>query len=110
MDLQKKILKQYLLLNDNPTLKEISMDTGIQFTRCFRLLNGSKMRVEELEIFKKIIFEKVGLKNSLEEMIFECSINLSESAIIEIEDLIRRKLKLSKIKTNKIKITEQSIA
>jgi hypothetical protein len=99
MNLQTKILKQYLALNDQITLKTISEETGIQFTRVFRILNGSKMRLDEYEIIRKKVFEKMGMGGMLEELAHECSTSLNYSAIKEIEMMMKRKIELNQLLT-----------
>lgn len=98
MELQKVILGQYMLLNNNPTLKKISTDTGIQKTRIFRLFNGSTMKLSEYQIFQRKVKEKMGLTDSLEAIAFDCSLKLSPEAIKEIEVYLKRKIELWKIK------------
>ncbi len=94
MDLQKTILKQYMLLNNNPTLKAISKDTGIQTTRVFRLFNGSTMKLSEYQIFQKKVKMAMGLNESLESLAFDCSLKFHPSAIKEIEVFLTRKLEV----------------
>ncbi|MFA6238817.1 MAG: hypothetical protein WC635_15885 [Bacteriovorax sp.] len=97
MELQKTILEQYVLLNDQPSLKKISGDTGIQITRIFRLFNGSIMKLSEYQIFQQKIKEKMGLTNTLEAIAFDCSLKLSPQAIREIESYLQRKMEIWKI-------------
>lgn len=94
MDLQKTILNQYMLLNDKPTLKKISEDTGIQLTRVFRLFNGSTMKLSEYQIFNKKVKEKMGLTDGLEAVAFECSLKLSPAAIKDLEVFLKRKIEV----------------
>ena len=49
-----------MLLNQEPTLKKIAADTGIQITRVFRLFNGSTMKLSEYQIFQHRVKEKNG--------------------------------------------------
>ncbi len=98
MELQKVILGQYMLLNNEPTLKKISADTGIQLTRVFRLFNGSTMKLSEYQIFQQRVKEKMGLTDTLEAIAFDCSLKLSPDAIKEIEVYLKRKIELWKIK------------
>ncbi len=95
---QDNLLKRYLQLRENPTLREISQETGIQLSRVFRLLNGSSMKLSEYEIFTRIVEEKMGLENSLIQMARECFEKLSRDSIVEIEFLLKRKLSLWKMK------------
>ncbi len=98
MELQKTILDQYMLVNQNPTLKKIAEDTGIQITRVFRILNGSTMKLCEYQIFQKKVREKMGLCESLESIAFDCSLKLSPVAIKEIEKYLLRKIEIWKLK------------
>lgn len=97
MELQKRIIQQYLDLNPNITLRKISSDTGIQMTRVFRILNGSEMKIAEYEIFRKKVTEQLGLCGVLEELAHECSISLSNDSIKEIEGLMKRKIQIKKL-------------
>ncbi|MDO9183202.1 MAG: hypothetical protein Q7U04_12375 [Bacteriovorax sp.] len=98
MELQKTILKQYMLLNEEPTLKNIASDTGIQVTRVFRLFNGSTMKLCEYQVFQRKVKEKMGLTDTLEAMAFDCSLKLSTEAIRDIEAYLKRKMEIWKIK------------
>jgi hypothetical protein len=98
MEVQKIILNQYMLLNQNPTLKNISKDTGIQITRVFRLFNGSTMKLSEYQIFQQRVREKMGLTDALESIALDCSLKLSPDAIKEIETFLKRKIEIWKIK------------
>jgi len=98
MDLQKTILKQYMLLNQDPSLKKISAETGIQTTRVFRLLNGSTMKISEYEIFHKQVREKLGITSGIETLAQECFTHLSPDSIKEIENLMSRKIATWKLK------------
>lgn len=98
MELQKIVLGQYMLLNQNPSLKKISSDTGIQVTRVFRIFNGSTMKLSEYQIFQQKVKEKMGLTDTVEAIAFECSLKLSPEAIKEIEIYLKRKIEIWKIK------------
>ena len=98
MELQKIILSQYMLLNQNPTLKVISKDTGIQITRVFRLFNGSTMKLSEYQIFQQRVREKMGLTDALETIALDCSLKLSPEAIKDIEIYLKRKIEIWKLK------------
>lgn len=98
MELQKTILSQYMLLNQEPTLKNVAADTGIQITRVFRLFNGCTMKLSEYQIFQHKVKEKMGLTDTLEELAFDCSLKLSPEAIKDIEIYLRRKMEIWKIK------------
>ncbi|MGZ3787964.1 MAG: hypothetical protein ACXVLQ_05540 [Bacteriovorax sp.] len=101
MELQKIVLEQYMLLNNKPTLKKISDDTGIQLTRVFRLFNGSTMKLSEYQVFQRKVKEKMGLTDSLEAIAFDCSMKLSPAAIKEIEGYLNRKIEIWKLKQTK---------
>lgn len=97
MELQKRILNQYMVLNGKPTLKKISEDTGIQLTRVFRLMNGSTMKLSEFQIFDQKVKEKMGLTKSLEALALDCSLCLSPEAILELEKFLKRKIETWKL-------------
>lgn len=103
MELQKIVLEQYKLLNNNPTLKAISEDTGIQLSRVFRIFNGSCLKLSEYQIFQQKVKEKMGLTDTLEAIAFDCSLKLSPTAIKEIETFLKRKIEIWKMKQNIIK-------
>jgi hypothetical protein len=92
MSLQKAILKQYMELSGNPTLKVISEETGVQITRVFRLFNGSVMKLNEYLIFQDLVRKKLGFDLALEGLILECRNKLSIEGIKEVEAMIRRKI------------------
>jgi hypothetical protein len=98
MELQKTILEQYFLLKKQPTFIDISVDTGIQRTRVFRLFNGATMKLSEYQIFQKKVKELMGLSYSLESIAFECSQKLKAEAIKEIEIYLKRKIEIWKLK------------
>ncbi len=55
MTVQKSLLDNYLKKYGRPTLKEISLMTGINATRVFRVLNGAKLKLDEYLIFKNLV-------------------------------------------------------
>lgn len=95
MNLQKSILDQYLEITGEKSFRDIARNTGIQLTRVFRIFNGSKMRVDEYETFKKLIAEHLEKEFVLETLAKECIERLSVSAVKELENILRRKIFLS---------------
>jgi len=97
MEKQDAIIKRYQqLLPKNKTFKLIAAHTGIQVTRVFRLFNGSKMRLEEYQIFESCIKEAEGSDNSLHALIDICLTHLSLETIEAIRNDIERKLRLKR--------------
>ncbi len=94
MEFQKRVLGQYLELSNNPTLKVIAMDTGIQITRVFRILNGSEMRLKEFLAFNRAVEKRMGAGISLGNLALECMHTLSAEALCEIQADMERRLKL----------------
>jgi len=92
MNLQEAILKRYQKKNKNLTIREISLDTKIQATRVFRIMNGAEMKISEYEIFKKKVF---GESNPIEKLMFECEAKLSTSHLQEVLGFLERKISLS---------------
>lgn len=108
LPIQEKVIKRYLDIHKNPTLKHISKDTQIQVTRVFRILNGSEMKLSEYQKFMDSIEkraeannnnpnEKQFLHQNLDCLLEECESSLSTNSIAEIREYIKRKLKLSSI-------------
>lgn len=94
MSLQKLVTKRYMSLHNYPTLKSISLDTGVQITRAFRILNGHSMKLSEYEVFSKSIREKMSSIGKLENLVEECSLKLSPIEIDELNAILNKKLKL----------------
>ena len=110
MDLQKTIIQHYMLLNHQPTLRNIAKDTGIQMTRVFRILNGSTMKLSEYEIFHQRVKDQMGFSSSLENLAHQCFNELNVESIKEIENLMSRKIAILNIKKElQIKKLNQSI-
>jgi hypothetical protein len=107
---QRKILEQYLSLLTHYTLKSISIETGIQLCRVFRLLNGSPMKLQEYEIFVKLINHKIGLCKGLAEMAQECTEKLSTVDIQDLAKHMERKLKVWNLKNRSAPPLEMTTA
>ncbi len=95
---QSQILKKYMDLNGQPTLREICEDTGIQLTRIFRLLNGSEMKIGEYMTFKNRINKNFS-GNSLQELGAQCDRLLSEEIKSELVYLLKNKIKMQNYKS-----------
>lgn len=93
MTLQKRTLRQYMELRQNPTLKAIADETGIELTRIFRIMNGTKMRLDEWEIFNSII---VASDNELEKLTRDCLRELSIEQLGEVRAVMQKKLSWSR--------------
>ena len=65
MQLQQTVIKKYIELFPDQTLRKISEQTGIQQTRVFRILNGQEMKLAEYEKFREAIVSK-GIPASFE--------------------------------------------
>lgn len=97
MTMQEAIIKHYNQINEKFTLREISEDTGIQITRVFRLIRGHEMKIGEYEKFDRAIRKKVSPNNSFNELVQLanlCAHKLSIKQIMEIIELMERKLHL----------------
>ena len=103
--IQIELLEKYMSINNNPTLRFITEDTGIQLTRVFRLFNGSEMKLGEYLKFKDRINGKLTSK-SIEDIGEECDRVLGENQKIDISSYLEKKLKLQKFQlvTNSIQI------
>ncbi|MBH48888.1 MAG: hypothetical protein CME71_12040 [Halobacteriovorax sp.] len=89
MTLQERTLRQYMELRSQPCLREIAKETGIQQTRVFRILNGSKMRLDEWEIFNQIV---VNESACLEKLARECLNELSLEHLSGLQQMMMQKL------------------
>ncbi len=98
MDLQKKLLSQYEQTFEEPTLRKMASDSGIQLTRLFRIFNGYQMKITEYEIIRKKVLERKGLIGNIEELAFNCSTKLSMEMNQEIESYLKRKLEIWNLK------------
>ena len=78
-----------MALRNEPTLKSISEETGIEQTRVFRILNGAKMRLDEWEIFQAIIENN---NSDMEKLMRQCLKELSLHELGEVKSLIQSKL------------------
>ena len=97
MQLQEKILNAYQKAYEGPSLNAISIDTGIQVTRVFRIMKGSTMKLNEYEIFQHRIDKKLGQRPSatrLQKIVLEIQEKLSQKKVLEIEGLLARVLRI----------------
>ena len=95
MSLQVRILEQYRQVFPRHTLREISHQTGIQLTRVFRLMNGSPMKLDEYENFRRVIEkdERVDLDhNAFNRCIGKARETFSEVELTKLTALIERHL------------------
>lgn len=100
MSLQKRTINTYRQLFPNETLREISLKTGIQITRVFRLMNGKTMKVSELEAFDQIINQKLAsnpLSERLNSLIDEVKMSFGPEEFKKITQYIERKLHTAKL-------------
>ncbi|MCB9063096.1 MAG: hypothetical protein H6622_16350 [Halobacteriovoraceae bacterium] len=100
MQIQKNLLRQYMTLSNQPTLKEISVETGIQVSRVFRIFNGAEMKISEFMAFQKLVKIKNGMDSKLIELVEESSEVLPASILSGIENKIRRQIDLWKYTKN----------
>jgi hypothetical protein len=93
MSLQIRIIEQYKKVYPNQTLREISLTTGIQLTRIFRILNGSAMKLSEFEKFQEALDSRSTLKTKeayLIKKIKDVFMSFDEREIDKISDFINR--------------------
>ncbi len=93
MSLQARILFQYRQLFPRQTLRETAKLTGIQLTRVFRLMNGSAMKLEEYESFRKLVdnHERIHSDStSFTRSVEQARSTLSEHELSKLTTLIER--------------------
>lgn len=97
MSLQKKVFERYYAAVSNLTYKQISNETGIQITRVFRILNGSKMRLDEFQAVEQAIARHTQSSDTFEfmELARSCTEILSEDALNDLKNLLYRKVALA---------------
>ena len=103
MSLQKRTINTYRQLFPNETLREISLKTGIQITRVFRLMNGKTMKVSELEAFDLLINQKLAsnpLSERLNSLMEEVKMSFGPEEFKKITTFIERKLHNGKLCQN----------
>jgi len=91
VDTQQILLKRFKRLFPTHSYKEISMLTGIQITRVFRLFNGAEMKISEYRAFENLLsFDRQSLWiKKISKMDFDI---LSSKDQDEIENYINRKI------------------
>ena len=95
--MQEQILRQYKKLKGSQSLRKMSEDTGIDSTRIFRIVHGSEMRLGEYEIFRaKILAENKGV-GDFHELLDNSVKNLDIKFLNDVQDFIKRKLRLSSL-------------
>jgi hypothetical protein len=52
---EQQMLQEFLKMFNHPTLREIADMTGINASRVFRLVHGSRMRHHEFILFKNLL-------------------------------------------------------
>lgn len=91
MNIEKKILKDYKANYPQDTFEQISLKTGIQVTRVFRIFKGSSMKLKEFLSFKSLL-QNEPLNDSLFQ---KCQEELYEDDIKELKNhmqfLLQRK-------------------
>ena len=102
MNLQQKIIQDYMEAFGCPTLRSIALDTGIHVTRVFRIIRGSRMKLDEYEIMKKKVDEKRG-GHGLTKVVSEILDKLPARELSEIEAILRRRLKTFTLRKRRIR-------
>lgn len=98
MCLQEKTIHDYLKIFENPTLKQISIDTGINLTRIFRIIHGSPMKLFEFEILNEKIKGKKRLDGDFSQLISDSEESLEIGDFLSVKTILIRKLKWKKLK------------
>jgi len=99
MERQLAIIKLYKeKFPEMKTFKQISQHTGIQLTRVFRLFNLSAMKLQEFQIFERLIKAVDGKDESIFSIVDDCVSELSLEASEELKRTMQRRLHLKKLK------------
>lgn len=89
MGLQQRTLKQYMELRAQPSLRAIAAETGINQARVFRILNGSRMKLDEWEVFNQIVEASL---TDMEKLARDCLNELSLEQLAEVRFVMESKL------------------
>ncbi|MAW06857.1 MAG: hypothetical protein CME61_01095 [Halobacteriovoraceae bacterium] len=57
---EEKIMKTFREVYKNQTFQSLSLITGIQKTRLFRIINGAELKFKEFEVISSLVSEKLG--------------------------------------------------
>lgn len=97
MSLQHKIFQRYYSAVPKLTYRQISKETGIQITRVFRIVNGSKMKLEEYQAVEQAINRHVEPTDYFEflQLAKNCAEVLSSEALAELKGHLTRKVSLA---------------
>ena len=94
MKFQESVLRQYMMVSGNHSMKKIAKDTGLQISRIFRLFNGLEMKLKEYHLFYRKIQEYQGVEKNLSHLMELCILRLPPDSVKELEKMLIRKLKL----------------
>lgn len=61
MSLQEELIQAFQKKFNNPSFKVTAELTGINTTRLFRLFNGQKMKLDEYQVFKKLLHQDMDV-------------------------------------------------
>lgn len=95
MTLQNKTIQRYRYFFPQDTLRQISVKTGIQITRVFRLFNGKPMKVGELEAFDRVMNEKLAENPNfarIQSVVDEAASLLTNEELGRMADYFERRL------------------
>ena len=96
-EIQEQLLKRYQNLMNDPTLREIAADTGIQLTRIFRLFNGSEMRLKEYLLFKNRVADLEGIESDLLALVGKLEKGLPSNRLQKLKRSLSRELMYSQL-------------
>lgn len=106
-EVQDKLIDTYMGLLSKNTIREMAIDSGIQKTRLFRIMNGQEMKLSEYITLKNRISSLFGKISPVEELAKECEKELSVNSISEISNYMQRRIRLAKLQS---KINCQKLA
>ena len=108
-NLQTSILSEYTNTFPKDTLKEISLKTGIQITRVFRIFNGSEMKISEYESFQNSLKQNTTNAQFIETA-SQFFIQSSNIKIKQITQLMKNNLKLEKLRSSSNNLNQCNLA
>ena len=93
MNLQEQLLRKFQEVYEDPKLRIVSEITGLNLSRIFRIYQGSVMKLDEYELFLRLIDKREKHHQKLRELISEAEIVLNKDQLECLFRELRRKIR-----------------
>lgn len=92
---QTALIEAYFKKYPKDSLRKVSERTSIQKTRVYRIFNGHEMKVSEFQTIENLIIDN-KMESTFLTLTKKCIQQLQSSQIKEIQDLMKKQIKLAK--------------